>query len=326
VIAVVTGATGLLGGNLAEALIQAGWRVRGTRRRSSHVDHLADLGIEWVEARLDDPDALARAFDAASLVFHCAANLDIARNPTRDQLEANVLGTRRVIAAARRAGVRLIHCSSTVAVGVSDDERPCTETQRWNIPERGLADGYAITKRQSEEEVAAAREVDRVIVNPGYMLGPRDARPSSGRMILEVARRRLVAGPPGFNSFVDVRDVARGMISAATRGRRGERYILAGENVPYTEAFARIAHVVGGRPPRFPLPRGPAVAGGWLGDLTHALTGRSPRVTSTMVRWGFERGFQMDSSKARAELGYATRPWEEGVEAAWKWFRQRAMV
>lgn len=325
-IAAVTGATGLLGGNLAEALLQAGWRVRATRRRSSRIDHLADLDIEWVEADLAEPGALARAFAGARLVFHCAVNMDMAARPTPVQIDTNVVGTRNVMAAAKRAGARLIHCSSTVAVGVSDDGRPCTETQRWNLPERGLDDGYAVTKRQSEDEVAAERELDCVIVNPGYMLGPRDARPSSGRMILEIARGRVLAAPPGFNSFVDVRDVAQGMLAAAAGGRRRERYILAGENVPYSEAFARIARVVGARPPRFPLPRGAAIAGGWLGDAAHAITGRPSRLTSAMVRWSFERGFRMDSAKARAELGYATRPWEEGVEAAWTWFRRRAMT
>jgi dihydroflavonol-4-reductase len=231
----ITGASGLLGGNLAAELAAEGHRVVAMRRAGTCADHLADVAIEWRDAELGDPAALARAFDGAEAVFHCAAAVMIKRRVTPEMTAANVDGTAHVIDACVAAGVaRLVHVSSVVAVGLSEDGRPVDETAPWNFDAHGMVDAYAITKHRAEEVVAGARErLDCVIVNPTYMLGPRDARPSSGKLILDVARRRVPGWTPGINNFVDVRDVARGMIAAWRRGRRGERYILAGEEMTY---------------------------------------------------------------------------------------------
>ncbi|MBX2802622.1 MAG: NAD-dependent epimerase/dehydratase family protein [Myxococcales bacterium] len=325
-IVALTGATGLLGANVAEACLAAGHSVRATHRSTSRRDHLADLDIEWRCAPLGDPLALTEAFEGCDAVIHCAALTSLLAHPTPALVAANVTGTANVIDAARRAGIsKLLHTSSTVAVGVSETSEPCDEDSDWNLVARGLADGYAITKRDSEQLALQAADdtLDVVVVNPGFLFGPRDARPSSGAMILEVARGRAVASTPGRNSFVDVRDVAAGTLAALTRGRSGERYILAGENCSYLEMMGRIARVVGASPPRFTAPRGLATALGWIGDGVERLTGREQAITTQTVRWGFEPGFVFHSDKARRELGYTTRPVEDGIRAAWAWFEDR---
>src|SRR5205814_1912172 len=229
----VTGASGLLGGNLAAELGAQGHQVVAIRRAGTKTSHLDDVAIEWHDAELAAPDKMALAFHGAACVFHCAAAVSLKRSVTPEMTAANVTGTANVIEAVRAAGVpRLVHTSSVVAVGVSTDGRPCDETATWNFEAEGLADAYSITKHQAEEVINAARDkVDAVIVNPTYMLGPRDARPSSGRLIVDTVRRRIPGWTPGYNNFVDVRDVARGMIAAWQRGRRGERYILAGHDM-----------------------------------------------------------------------------------------------
>src|SRR5690606_23007238 len=129
---------------------------------------------------------------------------------------------RRVADAVRRAGVaRLVHCSTVGAVGLSVDGEPCTEEARWNFGEHGLDDAYVTTKHQAEELVRAevAKGLPAVIANPTYMFGPLDRRPSSGRMILEVVRGRVPGWTEGVNNFVDVRDVARGMLLVHDHGR-----------------------------------------------------------------------------------------------------------
>src|ERR1043165_481488 len=224
----VTGASGLLGGNLAAELGAQGHQVVAIRRAGTKTSHLDDVAIEWHDADLGAPDKMAQAFRGTERVFHCAAAVSLKRAVTPEMTAANVTGTANVIEAVRAAGVaRLVHTSSVVAVGISTDGRPCDETATWNFDTEGLADAYSITKHQAEDVVNAARgEVDAVIINPTYMLGPRDARPSSGRLIVDTVRRRIPGWTPGYNNFVDVRDVARGMIAAWQRGRRGERYIL----------------------------------------------------------------------------------------------------
>ncbi len=327
---VITGATGLVGANVALAALDAGHTVRCTRRASSRIDHLEGLPIEWRDADLGDPRALVEALRGADAVIHCAALAAVIPHVTPELVAANITGTQHVMDAVREAAVdRLVHCSSTVAVGVSDHDGPCDEDSPWNLPAQGLDDGYAVTKHQSEQVVLdAARSgtVDAVVVNPTYMFGPYDRRPSSGQMILEVARGRAIAATRGINDFVDVRDVAAGMLLALERGRTGERYILSGQGHSYREIFTLIAGVVGRRPPRVELGRRLLTPVGWVGDAMEKLTGREQPITTMTLRWGATERYRFTSAKARGELGYTARPVVEGIEAAWAWFRERGMV
>ena len=323
----ITGASGLLGGNLAAELIAAGHEVVATRRAGTRTAHLDDLAIAWRDADLAEPDALAAAFAGCAAVFHCAAAVTVKREVTPEMTAANVGGTEHVIEACAAAGVaRLVHTSSVVAIGLSTDGRPCDETAVWNFDREGLLDAYAITKHRAEQVVQAARDrIDAVIVNPTYMIGPRDARPSSGRIVIEVARRRVPGWTPGHNNFVDVRDVARGMVAAWQRGRRGERYILGGHDLTYGEFFAAIAHVAGVRPPRLRSPYAVAWLLGKYGDLVET-RGKEPLVNSTQVRYAFTDKFRFTSAKAEHELGYRAGPLEPAIADALAWFRAHRML
>ena len=323
----ITGASGLLGGNLAAELIGAGHSVVATRRAGTRAEHLADLAIEWHDAELRDPATLARAFGGCDAVFHCAAAVTIKRAVTAEMKETNVAGTQHVIDACVAAHVRrLVHTSSSVAIGLSTDGRPCDETATWNFDREGLLDAYAITKHQAEQLVHAARDrIDAVVVNPTYMFGPRDARPSSGKLLIDVARRRLPGSTPGFNNFVDARDVARGMIAAWQRGRRGERYILGGHDMTYRQLFELAAKIAGVKPPRLPAPRAVAWLLGKWGDRVEA-RGGDPVVNSTQVRYAYTDRFRFTSAKAERELAYTFGPIETAIADALGWFRARGMI
>ncbi len=323
----ITGATGLVGGNLAAELVAAGHEVIAAKRAGSRTDHLADLPISWRDAELSDVAGLRSAFEGCAAVFHCAAAVTIVRRVTPAMTAANVTGTHNVVEAAIDARVpRLVHTSSVVAVGLSTDGKPCDEDARWNFDTEGLVDAYAITKRQAEDVVHAARDrIDAVIVNPTYMFGPRDVRPSSGELIVNVVRRKIPGTTPGFNNFVDVRDVARGMIGAWQRGRRGERYILAGHDMTYADIIGRIATIAGVRPPRFSLPRPLATIVGRFGDLVERL-GREPVINSTQVAYAYTDRFRFTSGKAARELGYVAGPIEPAIADALAWFRAHAML
>ena len=328
-LALVTGASGLLGGNLAAELRARRVHVRAIRRASTRLDHLADLDIEWVHGDLDDPASLAHACRGADVVFHAAALVAVTPTVTPALRRANVDGTAALLAAAKAAGVgRFVHVSTVAAVGLSTDGRPVGEDARWNFPDFGLDDGYATSTHQAEQLVraAAVHDLDAVIVNPTYMFGPRDARPSSGQMIVQVVKGRAPVWTPGYNNFVDVRAVARGCVLAWERGQRGRRYILGGQNLTYREAFTRIARVAGVRPPLLPAPRLAALAVGYLGDAYQRVTGKEPVVTSVAARYAYTRRFQFTSARAEAELGYRAGPLEPAIADALAWFRARGMA
>ena len=325
----ITGATGLLGANLAAELCARGHEVVATRRATSVTSHLDDLDIDWVEAPLRDVEGLTRTFDGADWVFHCAAAVSVRYEVTPWIYDANVTGTANVIDAVRAADAgRLVHCSTVTAIGVSEDGNPSTEESRWNLPELRLDDAYARTKRTAQELVLAEtrRGFDAVIVNPSYMIGPRDRRPSSGELVLRLVRGKIPFVVPGVNNFVDVRDVARGMILAAEDGDAGEMYILGGENMSYREFFAMVSEVTGAPRAKLPIPRWLAMIGGVVGDLQGRLLGRDPKLTSAVVRWSFVDGYIFSSEKARRELGYETSPLEPAIADAVQWFREHDML
>jgi len=326
---VLTGASGLLGANLAALLLESGHSVRATRRGTSKVAHLAHLPIDWLTADLGDTASLEAAFRGAEVVFHCAAQVSIRKAVTPELVRANVEGTRHVLAAVRAAGVpRLVYTSTVGAVGLSPDGKPCTEESRWNFKELGMADGYVTTKHQAEllVQAAAAQGLDVVTVNPCYLFGPYDAKPSSGKLIVDVVRGKAPGHTPGMNNFVDVRDVARGMLLAWHKGRRGERYILGGENLTYRDIMHRIAKVAGVLPPSRDVPRWAARLLGWAGDAHEALTGAEPLLNSVTIGYGYCQTFQFSSDKAKAELGYAPGPIEPAIADAIQWFRAHGML
>lgn len=324
----VTGASGLLGGNLALAACARGDTVVATRRAGSRVEHLADAPITWVDAALDDPFALERAFEGCEAVFHVAAQVSVRRRATPEMVAANVDGTRHVLAAARRAGVRrVLHTSTVAALGLTEDGRPSTENARFNFAEHGMEDGYVRTKRAADEVVTqfVADGADIVTVHPTYMLGPYDAKPSSGKILLALARGGIPGVTAGINNFVDVRDVARGMLAAAESGRAGERYILGGEELSYADAFRRMAAVIGVKPPTLRIPRWAAAIGGLAGDARERLFAGEPELNSVTVGWGYCGTFRFSSAKAQNELGYTSGPLENAVADAMAWFRARGM-
>lgn len=323
----ITGASGLLGANLAAELVAAGHQIAAIRRAGTKTSHLDDIPIEWHDADLGSTAAMTRAFQGAACVFHCAAAVTVKRTVTPEMTAANVTGTANVIDAVVAAGVpRLVHTSSVVAVGLSTDGQPCDETARWNFDQEGMGDAYSITKYRAEAVLEAARaRLDAVIVNPTYMIGPRDARPSSGRLVVDIVRRRVPGWTPGYNNFVDVRDVALGMIAAWHKGRRGERYILAGHEMTYGDFMREVARVAGTRPPQRRVPRPAAWLFGKWGDLVER-TGRDPVVNSVQIRYAYSDRFRFRSDKAARELGYRPGPLEPALRDAIDWFRAHGML
>ena len=185
---------------------------------------------------------------------------------------------------------------------------------------------YVVSKRDAEaaflDEVAHG--LDGIIVNPGFMVGPRDWRPSSGEMMLAVAKTFTPLAPAGGCSVADVRDVAAGVVLALERGVAGERYILGGHNVTYLELWNAMARATGSRGPIGKLPTGVATMAGRAGDLWGRLSGTEPQVNSAVVAMG-QIHHWYSSQKAIDHLGYDYRDREAtlngSLEESWQWFK-----
>jgi len=325
---VITGATGLLGANLALMLADQGHRPLCLKRPNSSTWHLEGANVEWVDGDIEDLDLLQTIFNGADLVFHCAALVSINRNRLKEMERVNIMGSRNVAEAAQRSGVRrLVYCSTVDAIGFPEGDGLADETTAWNHDKIGIDHPYAVTKYKAQIEMleAAERGLDLVVVNPAFMLGPYDPKPSSGKMIVQIARKKMPVYTEGSNNFVDVRDVARGMILASQRGKKGETYILGGENLSYLEAFTRIARLAGVKPPAIKAPKTLSRWVGYAGDLVEKITGHDQEINSVSVTYGNLKRF-FSSQKAVSELGYTITPIEKGITDALAWFRKHNMI
>jgi dihydroflavonol-4-reductase len=182
---------------------------------------------------------------------------------------------------------------------------------------------YAITKREAELVVLELVEdgLDAVIVNPTYMLGPWDWKPSSGKLLLSIARFRWWFAPRGVNDFTSVIDVAEAIVEAIEHGKRGERYILSGERRSYLSAFQTIAEACGKFRAFFSVGPSLMYPGAWIGDLTAFLTGREGECNSATIGLIRDRHF-FSHEKATRELNYQPRELRAAAEEAWLWFRE----
>jgi dihydroflavonol-4-reductase len=280
----VTGASGFVGGHVVAALRGAGAEVR-TRR-----------------AELLDGGALERALRGSDAVVHVAGLYSYDAQPAA--LEAvNVEGTRRLLDACARAGVRRLVYTSTAGTCGPVAGRPATEAD--GPPSWELAVPYKRTKLAAERLVldAARNGIESVVVNPTAPVGDGDLRPTpTGRMVSGVARGRLrgFLAETGLN-IVDVRDVALGHVLALEHGRPGERYILGGVDLWLEELFAAIADLAGRPRPRLRVPYWAvrAAAAGGLVNRHEARLARLPMFFS--------------SAKAERELGYRAGPVEPAL-------------
>lgn len=318
----ITGANGLLGGNVAEAFAAAGWKVRALCRTSANVDHLMHLPLDWRHISYET-GSLVRAFAGTSVVVHCAGVTIQSRRVRPEHRAGNIDLTRCVFEASHHAKIeRIVHCSSAITCGFSagrpvDEDEAAFSTPPWQ-------DGYLISKQIAEREALQRNSPpDVIVVNPTYLLGPLDAKPSSGRLLLLVARGHAYGWPSGGNNFADVRDVAAGIVAAASRGRAGERYILGGENLSYRDLMTRAARAAGRRPPGFAIPYKLAAATGHFGELYEWISRRPTDVNGATVAYAYSNGLRYTSEKARRDLDYRTRPIDETLRDSIAWFRQR---
>lgn len=323
-ITLVTGATGLVGNNVVRALLGRNEEVRVLVRASADPRPLAGLDLVRFEGDVREPDAVRRAIAGADRVVHAAARVHIGWTDLELQQAVNVTGTRNVAQAAREAGARMVHVSSVDALGIGTRERPgAEETPLGNEVECP----YVLTKRAAEQVVVdeVRQGLWAAIVNPTYILGPWDWKPSSGRMLLAVAAGQGLFAPPGGNDFCDVRDVTAGILSAFERGEPGRRYILGGDALTYFEAWTLFARITGGRAPRRTLPAWIVNAGGRAGSLWGRISGKEPDVNTAATAMA-AMPHHFSSRRAEQELGYVAHGAEGAARAAWEWFRAHDYV
>ena len=322
----VTGGTGFLGSNLAASLLEEGCNVKILRRPGSDLRAVGTLDVEHVLGDVRDIGSLHRAMKGCDTVFHTAAVISHWKKERPLMFDVNILGTRNVVESCLQLGVRrLVHTSSTAAVGFPEHGSLADETTRFNWEPYDV--GYRISKHQAEMEIHRGVKLglDAVLVNPTVIIGPRDIHFHGGQLIRDVYRKKIFYYVRGRMSIVYVDDVVRGHLLAARYGRTGERYILCGENLSRREIIAAIAEIVGGIKPLFRMPTSLVKLVTTASELIAESLQRRPWVTRELLA-GSELDYHISCRKAQAELGYTFTPFREAVQKTFTWYRAHGLL
>ena len=314
----VTGATGFLGNNLCRTLIQQGHQPVAAVRSVSDLRALDGLAVEILTLDFESTSDLNLALDAIDAVVHTAAMVHLGWTKLDASRKVNVDITVRIAQIARRKNIRMIFVSSVNALGMATPENIGNEDQ---LDPPQPANNYVVSKREAETEflLEVANGLDGVIVNPGFLVGPNDWKPSSGEMMILIYNNFIFFVPGGGCSVVDVRDVAAGIISAIENGRVGQRYILAGRNMTYFDLWDQMADVMKCGGPKRKLRNPFANTIGWVCDSYGKLIGKEPTVNSAMMQMGQIHHYY-SSDKAIAELGYQIGDVKDAIADAFDWF------
>src|SRR2546425_1039157 len=321
------GGPGLAGANVGRERRRRGGRVRVRAGRGGARRRRPGLAVEICGGALRAPASLRRAVAGVHTVLNVAADYRLWASRPEELYVTNVEGTRAILDAAAEAGAKRIVYTSTVgALGIPKDGSPGTEETPVSLTD--MIGPYKASKFLAEqvalERARAGAPV--VIVNPSAPVGPWDIKPTpTGQMIVDFLRGRMFASLDTGLNVVHVRDVARGHLLAAERGRVGEKYILGHANLPLAEIFRLLADIAGLRPPRLRIPY--AVA--WLAaaglEGAARLTRRRPQVSLTAVRMARKRMF-FNPAKAVRELGLPQTDVREALADAVEWFSAHGYV
>lgn len=323
----VTGANGFLGSWVVRGLLNQGHQVRILARPTSDLTELQGLDFEIHKGDVTDPTSLKSAMSSIEAVFHLAGVIAYARSEREKMEKVNVGGTRNVIDAVAGSNVsRLVHLSSVVAVGAGFTEKQIlNEKSEFNLSHLNL--GYFETKRKAEELVKDAvrkKQIDAVMLNPSTIYGEGDARKGSRKTQLKVARGQFPFYTKGGVNVVAVEDCVQGILSGWKKGRSGERYILAGENLTIKNLFEMIARSAGVDAPKILLPSWVLFAMGHFGDLKTSLGLKAS--VSVENAWTSQLYHWFDNHKAMSELDFNPRPAQEAVAASVAWIREKGLA
>ena len=322
---VVTGATGLVGGNLLWHLLQENERVSAIRRPTSNLEFLRTIfsfytanpdeylaRIDWKTADVLDEKSIQEAMHGTTIVYHCAAVVSLGNN-AYILLDTNVIGTKNIVSAAMDSDIRkLCFVSSIAACGKAEHGKMIDENSVWkDSPNHSL---YSRSKYYSEQEVWKGIEagLNAVIVNPGVILGVSGNNSGSSQLFSRV-RRGLMFFTDGGSGYVDVQDVVKAMIQLVKSDISGERFVLVGENCSNKDMLSWMADGFGKRRPLIRIGKRLLWLVGVLSENLGKIFQFSP-IIDRKTAFSITNREYYSSIKIEKELGFRFQPIEKCIK------------
>jgi dihydroflavonol-4-reductase len=317
----VTGANGHVGYNLCKSLIDKGFTVKALAHKNTSA--IAGLNLTLIKGDLLEKSTLMDLLDETEVVFHLAAKISITGDPSGSVYNSNAKGTMNMISAAKDRKVRrFIHFSSIHAF--------CQEPQGKTLDEsRPLvgAEAFAYDRSKADGERAvmeAARNgLDAIVLSPTAIVGPADPEPSlTGKAVLQLLGHKIPALVPGGYNWIDVRDIVEASINAIEKGRKGEKYLLAGQWHSLKELSVLTGRNSGIKTVQTVLPFWSAKLGLPFITAFSRLTGTEPLYTSESLEIVAKGSRMISNVKARTELGLNPRPLNDTIRDLISWFKE----
>lgn len=322
----ITGGSGFIGGNIVKKLLSRKYKVKvliRDYRNLLHYDWKDE--IEIVYGDILEPESFKGQMDNCSIVIHSAALIAFWNRLWNKVYKVNVEGTRNIINEAKKTKCRkFVHISSVATIGYGENNEPINENHLYNWSKHNIC--YMETKKQAEEEVlnASKNGLNATIVNPANVWGVGDYR---GRRtpVLKVLKLGFPFYVNSGTNFVDVDAVTDATINAIELGKKGEKYILGGENLTIKDFLGIIAEELNVRKPFIPIPRFPIVMASYLQEFLGRITNVSPKPAASQLCF-LGKGIYYDSTKAIKELKMPFIPFKECIKKTIRFYKENNLL
>ncbi len=320
----VTGANGLLATNTIIELVKNDFFVKAlVRKREKFIlNHLKN--IELIEGDLTDYTSLESATRNCDYIVHTAAETRQRLLNYKDYSKVNYTGTDYLFKAAIRNGVKkIIHVSTCNVFGYGSKLNPGDENKKISKPFSHSL--YVKSKVRSQHlALSFSDKIEVVVVNPTFMIGAYDQKPSSGRIILFGLNKKIILVPPGGKNFVDVKDAAKGIVNAIYNGKNKESYILSGDNLSYREFFSKLNLLSNKKPLLISIPCFALFFMGIIGDFLKIFNLRNEFTLTNMKILCVKNYYT--NNKAKTDLSIDFNPIDNAINDAILWFSKKNKI
>ena len=329
---IVTGANGFLGNNLVRKLSEDEEnQIRALVLPNDKLKSLEGLNCKIYYGDVTKKETLSDIFETAGeaecYVIHCAAIVSVKTKYNPVIYEVNVNGTKNVVEKVLEKNAKLVYVSSVHAITEKPDHQTISEIERFD-PDKVVSQ-YAKTKAETANyilKMVKEKNLIACIVHPSGIIGPNDFGNSHlTQMIIDFANGRLKACVKGGYDFVDVRDVADGIINACYRGRRGECYILSNRYVKIKELLDMVSEERNAKKISVTLPMWLAKLTAPLSEIYYAILKQPPLYTKYSL-YTLNSNSNFSNEKAKKELGFQNREFRETIKDTVTWLKANGRI
>lgn len=320
----VTGANGHLGAAVVRLLLEKGYRVKALVNKNQNA--LENLPLEIVKSDVCDPDSLHDFCSNIDIMIHCAGFIGIEKKWAQKNHQINVIGTKNVVNTCLQSNIKKLIYVSSIQTFKVNGEIPINEKSEFASEE---SDSYSYSKKLAEDEVrkGIAQGLQACIVNPTSIIGPYDFIPGAQTSaIIKIANQKVPALLKAGFDWVDVRDVAKGILGAMLHGENGANYILSGYWKTFHEIANEIALKLKHKPISIYLPISLAEFAAIFQEVWAKISRNAPVLTREAMKYVRNSPREISNQKAKERLHFETRPFEETITDTINWLQQQNWV